>query len=551
MSNCISFLLFLLLDGHRIVSIASAAPMMMGSPPGHWGWNNNNNNINNMGDRVLHCLEEELCFRAFGTRAEDVSEFGNVPPCQQRGWVRCIVRLADHQQAVARTMMKNHNYGPFIMRPKLPAIFTVEQSFPPGRPENNSPSINRQTESSIGRDNNQPFIIVREDNNNPQGRVQQSSFMHQPDAGSFVRDTTRLSASIDQPAGSRQFLFPTTKPIIQQHPSASHPMSDGSKWGGENSVKITQMSISEQTQPSSSARQFDQHNKSLFQFKEPPNSRQDFKQSIPSQLPPPVKQLSFPPFDSDVIQQPVGKQFVNTAVQQPSAPPTQQAAIRVNESPSNSPVRTSFPPIDPAQQRKQFMEPVSPTTPPSQRLNERPKASFQLRFPPFDTTQQPESLNNPKKMMTPARQFPSLPPADRRSQSSPSKDESIEDEGSSFQSLRSASPNQNQPVRSPQQPDIILPPAVNQLISSSEPSPSFRSNQDRSIQESLIRPIEQQLLSRVALKPDEESIPPSAQLDEQTIQQLLAVIRSFSSTTPPSMTDPVLTPIGALPLEPF
>jgi len=528
--------------------------MMIGTPPGHLGWNTNM--INNMDDRVLNCLEEELCFRAFGTRAEDVSEFGNVPPCQQRGWVRCIVRLADHQQAVAGTMMKNLNYGQFIMRHKLPAIFTVEQSFPPGRPENIVPSINnrRPESSSIGIRNNQPFIIVREDNN-PQGRLQQSSFMHQSDAGSFVRDP-RLPASIDQPVGSRQFLFPTTKPIIQQDPSASHPMSDGSKWGGENSVQITQMGISEQPQQqsaSSIARQFDQRNRQLFQFKEAsfdPAGRPDFKQFIPSQLPQPVKQLSFPPFDSDVIQQPAAKQFVNTAVQQPSAPPTQQAAIQgVKESPSKSPVRTSFPPFDPAQQRKQFIEPVSPSTPPVQRMNERPKASFQLSFPPFDSTQQPESLNNPNKMITPVKQPPSLPPADRRSQSNPSKDE---EEGPSFQSLRSAFSNQNQPVRSPQQPDAIRPPAVNQLSTSSEPSPSFRSNQDRSIQEeSLIRTIEQQVSSRVALKPDEESLPPSAQLDEQTIQQLLAVIRSFSSTTPSSMTDPVLTPIGALPLEPF
>ncbi|KAI9556163.1 hypothetical protein GHT06_018737 [Daphnia sinensis] len=42
-------------------------------------------------DTLLPCVEAAACAgRVFGSHSEDVSEFGNVPPCVSYGWVRCI-----------------------------------------------------------------------------------------------------------------------------------------------------------------------------------------------------------------------------------------------------------------------------------------------------------------------------------------------------------------------------------------------------------------------------------------------------------------------------
>lgn len=42
-------------------------------------------------DAILPCVESGSCRgREFGSMSEDVSKFGNVPPCRFHGWVRCI-----------------------------------------------------------------------------------------------------------------------------------------------------------------------------------------------------------------------------------------------------------------------------------------------------------------------------------------------------------------------------------------------------------------------------------------------------------------------------
>ena len=42
-------------------------------------------------DTILPCVESSSCRgRAFGSMSEDVSKFGNVPPCRFHGWIRCI-----------------------------------------------------------------------------------------------------------------------------------------------------------------------------------------------------------------------------------------------------------------------------------------------------------------------------------------------------------------------------------------------------------------------------------------------------------------------------
>lgn len=42
-------------------------------------------------DALLPCVESTDCRgRVFGSHSEDVSKFGNVPPCRSYGWVRCI-----------------------------------------------------------------------------------------------------------------------------------------------------------------------------------------------------------------------------------------------------------------------------------------------------------------------------------------------------------------------------------------------------------------------------------------------------------------------------
>lgn len=40
---------------------------------------------------VLSCVESTSCHgRPYGTRSEDVSVYGNIPPCRFHGWIRCI-----------------------------------------------------------------------------------------------------------------------------------------------------------------------------------------------------------------------------------------------------------------------------------------------------------------------------------------------------------------------------------------------------------------------------------------------------------------------------
>lgn len=74
-------------------------------------------------DTLLPCVESAACVgRVFGSHSEDVSKFGNVPPCRSYGWVRCIQHagpaIADSTHGQLAPPAKNY----YPQEKKMPII---------------------------------------------------------------------------------------------------------------------------------------------------------------------------------------------------------------------------------------------------------------------------------------------------------------------------------------------------------------------------------------------------------------------------------------------
>lgn len=589
-------------------------------PDRHWtGRNNNDPSL------TLPCVEEELCYRAFGTRSEDVADFGNVPPCQQRGWVRCVVQ---HQQKstagtspgyfVYRTYQaENQPSAPSVPHPhrsfdqsntKRPEvrqahqkpvrlsqqpIFTMEQSFPSGPPNQTPIGSNSQSQKPIQPSTSraetvhrsfQPSVTSVQLPSRPRDAEQQkspvqSSFppvptTQRPSQPLELRDQSSLP--IHQPfPPAQQHRSPESERPASQPPRPSPQLSMASVQHGfppiQDSDKLSQVQSSVKpglpsVPPGTSPTESIERNAQML-----PSSQQSsaipIQQVFPSQVAniqriPPVQQ-SFPSFEAPL--QRIQEIHLNGP---PRSPQGSLQAVRVDNQPTGVPTQRALPPSGVSERHNVLVQPPSrrqPSGQPSQQPSRLPQTSgnpmqqsslsresvqqqtpsttrpsrqqapesFQQFFPPTRTDQQPAS-SIPQST---AQQ------STHSSQSSLSIRQFGETGEASFSSVDLAQPS-FEPVRSVQQLDGSM----------SQISPTLNQQAVESLQRS-IDPSRMRQPGPERLIPQQsvESIAPSSQLDQDTVQQLLAVIRALN----PSLTDPdttgsnvlALTPIGSLPLE--
>ena len=449
----------------------------------------------------IPCVEEELCQRTFGTRSEDVAHFGNVPPCQQYGWVRCIV-VRPHQ-----TVADDSGSGSYT-RPTLsyrPDGWINQMS----KPDDTDPSSYPQQYPA------RPTV--------PSGMAR-----HSPASSIRIKEASFLSGGSAQHSmqlDGQSFSF-DIRPGNEQQPS--RPFHQPGTQSPALPVVVQDEKFVESARPAVLDRAI-----SLDAMRPPFQQQVAVKQSIDKFLQPAaLSPVQSPPV---IHRQPETATRPSDANRRPGNPqnlePIHTQSFQLNQQKSERPAQQPLPSITipPQQQQVSTARPIQPSTKMPSPMDTAPP------LPPVDRSPPPQRLDVPVARALQAMPIAKPPPVQQTTVPSARV---ITAAGQPSGSNPRSSSGSIGPLFEPS------PPTRPPLVSTTRPRPAVES-------------IQQPPSSNRRAEPTVNaggSIAPSDALDEQTMQQIFAVFRAALSSGSggqfsTSSGSPALTPIGPLPLE--